>query len=182
MKVIDDVKKSLGTNILRSKIQKQTRDRSFFNFESAHSIGVLFDASHQESYLMVKYFIESLRTSKTEVHGLGYVLSHDALNFFPYHKGIDFFCIKDVKWQYEPKSAVVEKFYSHQMDIFIDLTFEDSLTLKYISGQANAKLKIGHGKEDDRDYDFVINMKQDKSLDNLLNQIKHYMSIIKIKK
>jgi len=181
MKVIDDVKKTLGLNILKSKIQKQIREKSFYNFESAHSIGVLFDASHQESYLMVKYFIESLRNSKTEVHGLGYVLSHDALNYFPYHKGIDFFCIKDVKWQYEPKSPVVAKFYSEPMEIFIDLTFEDSLTLKYISGQANAKLKIGHGEANDKSYDFVINMK-DQSLDNLLNQIKHYMSVMKIKK
>jgi hypothetical protein len=56
------------------------------------------------------------------------------------------------------------------------------LTLKYISGQANAKLKVGHGKPGDNFYDFVIDIKQGQSLDVLINQIKHYMSVMKVKK
>ena len=64
MNFIKSIKLKFGYYILRNRIKSSRRQKAFFNFDSAKSIGILFDASHQDSYLIAKSFMANLNKKK----------------------------------------------------------------------------------------------------------------------
>jgi len=163
-------------------MKQKKRERAFHNLESATSVGVIFDATRQETYTTSKQFIENLRNQNIDAVGIGYVKSIEALSYFPYHKGIDFFSISNKNWYLKPLNSNVESFSEKPLDMLIDLTMEEHLQLKYIVGLSNAKFKVGRGSINDRFYDFALDITEDAKLDYYLKQIKHYLSVMKKKK
>lgn len=179
MKLIDNIKQRLGESILHKKVKLQKRQRAFFNFDTARSVGIIFDATIQDSYLVAKSFMASLRRKKIDVYALGYVKNQEAIAYFPYHKGIDFFSIKNTNWHYKPSNPSVDQFYTRPFDMLIDLSLSDQLQLKYIIGLSKAKFKLGRDTHTDNFYDFVIRLDKHKSLEDYIEIINHYMSVIK---
>lgn len=159
-------------------MKKLRRQKSYYNFESARTIGVLFDATKQESYLIAKGFMASLTQKNIQVTALGYVRNKEAIGYFPFHQGIDFFSIKKRNWYLKPVNSNIDSFQREQFDMLIDLTFDDYLQLKYIVGLAKAKFKLGTQKDYTDLYDLVIEMKNS-NLKSYIDQIKHYLSVMK---
>ena len=156
------------------------RQRNFHNFSSAKSVGVLFDATHQNSYLAAKNLIKELRESSIDARGLGFVKNHDAINYFPYHPGIDFFSLKDVNWYLKPTDASVIEFYKTPFDILIDFTSSEFLPLQFIIGTSQAKMRVGmENKSYSSFYDFVFSGINNLTLNELLQNIKYYLKEIK---
>ncbi len=179
MNFIKRIKLKFGYYILKKKIKFSRRQKAFFNFDSAKSIGILFDASHQDSYLIAKSFMANLNNKKINVEALGYVKNKEAISYFPYHKGITFFSLKETNWFYKPNFSNIEDYTKKNFDILIDLSLADLLQIKFIIGLSTAKLKIGRGIVNQEFYDIIISVNQDKSLHEFIELINHYMSVLK---
>lgn len=179
MNFIQKIKLKFGFYILKKSIKQRKRQKAFFNFESAKSIGILFDASHQDSYLIAKSFMANLSKKSIKVEALGYVKTKEAISYFPFHQGITFFSIKETNWYFKPIDEVVNNYVNKNFDILIDLSLADLLQIKFIIALSNAKLKIGRGVANEEYYDIIISMAQDKSLKEFIELINHYMSVLK---
>jgi len=176
---ITNLKQKIGYYILRKGIKKSKRNKAFFNFDSAKAIGIIFDASHQDSYLIAKSFMADLNLKNIKVDALGYVKTKEAISYFPHHEGIFFFSIKETNWYGKLNYSEVDEFAKKSYDILIDLSMSDLLQIKFIIGLSAAKLKIGRGIDNQEFYDIIINIDQNKSLKEFIDLINHYMSVLK---
>lgn len=179
MKFVEDIKEKIGTHVLERKLRNQDRKPEFYNFDTAKSAGIIFNAMHQQSYITSKGFITSLRKRGMRVRGLGYVANQEAIEYFPMHDGIRFFSIRNNNWFLMPQNPDVQEFIDSNFDLLIDLTLKDLLPIKHIISVTNAKLKLGNNMDCLDLYDFLIDVKENDSLDFFLEQIKHYMDVIK---
>ncbi len=183
MKLFKKIRKNIGYWVLERRIKKIKRKRSFYNFNTARKIGVLFNATHQETYLKAKSFIASLRSRGIKVYGLGMVKNQEAIGYFPYQEDINFFAISKLNFIFHPVNSDAEAFINQPMDILIDLTQNDQLPLQYVSGLSIAHFKIGANSSGNSPYyDFVLNIGENKSLDFYLQQLEHYMGVLKVSK
>ncbi len=179
MSLLNRIKNRVGLFFLQRALRKQVRNRAFCNFDSAKTVGVLFDASHQESYMTTKAFIASLQQKRIDAKGLGYVATQEALEYFPAHENIQFFSLKANNWYFKPISNEAIDFITKKIDILIYLTMLDALQLKFIVGLADAKLKLGSRSTDLFYYDFIIDMKGKDNLRFYIGQVNHYLSTVK---
>ncbi|MCB0410113.1 MAG: hypothetical protein KDD29_07825, partial [Flavobacteriales bacterium] len=78
-----------------------------------------------------------------------------------------------------PTGTDVTNFIEKPFSILIDLNTEDCFPLEYISTLSKAKFKVGaNGNYRDEECDLTIDISQNKSLDYLIIQIKHYLKMI----
>jgi len=176
---ITNIKQKIGYYILRKNIKNSKRKKAFFNFDSAKTVGIIFDASHQDSYLIAKSFMANLDKKNIKVEAVGYVKTKEAISYFPHHEGIFFFSIKEANWYFKPSYQEIIEYSKKSFDILIDLSMSDLLQIKFIIGLSNARLKIGRGAENQEFYDIIINVDQNKSLKEFIDLINHYMSVLK---
>jgi len=165
--------------LLLRKIARISRKQRFVNLNNAQNVGVIFDATHQSLVLTSNKFIESLQQEGKKVTGLGYVDTKQAIGYFDEYKHLDFFWINDCNWFCKPKSVVVTDFCNSKFDLLIDLTSANIIQLKYIIGISQAQLKIGRDVINKNLYDFILKIGEDKKLSYYIEQIRHYLSIIK---
>ena len=165
--------------ILRLKMKSIKRDKAFFNFESAKTVGIIFDATHQDLYLKARSFIAALKKKGIKVKALGYVGSKEAITYFRPHESIEFFSINNSNWHYMPKNLEVKEFMNSEFDMLINLSLDEYIPLKYIIGLTNAKIKLGKYLKDIELYDFILQIEEGKSLDFYIKQLVHYMSVIR---
>ena len=179
MEFIDNLRKKVGYFILSRRIRKQQRQRSYNNFDSAKTVGIIFNATQQEAYITARNFMNLLTKQNIDVHALGYVKNQEAISYFPAQVGITFFSLKNLNWYYKPNNKAVDAFYEKPFDILIDLSLDVYLQVLHVVGLSRAKLKIGHGDVDSPYYDFILKFQPEKTLTYYIEQIRHYMSAIK---
>ncbi len=92
-------------------------------------------------------------------------------------KGINFYCKTDLNWYYKPKNKIIAQFVNHEFDILFDLSLKDYFTVNYTGSLSKASFKIGIQKENTYQ-DLTIDINKNKSIDYLIEQIKHYLNII----
>ena len=182
MKYFKNLRRKIGAFLVKRSLKAQTkRAISYNDLKSAKSIGILFDATHQERYFAAKNFIENLRNSQNSVLGLGFVTNHVGLTYFPQHDGIDFISLENTNWYFKPLDRNIDKFQNKNFDVFIDLNTEEVLQCQFIVASTKAKLRIGRGRPDNSFYDLLIDLKEGIQLDHYLNQIIYYMSKLQMK-
>lgn len=177
MKIVENIKEILAVKLLKSKASKLSRYKTFHNFDSAQTIGILFDATQQNKYLSAKAFMGYLKEKGIEVQGLGYVADKKMIGYFPYKRGVEYFSIDNLTFLKKPVNEQVNKFIRKKFDILIDLSIDEIFPVQYILGMSNAKFKIS------RDFsmnfsDFVLKASKQVSIDDYIEQLKHYMSAL----
>ncbi len=178
MNFIDKIRLNLGSSILRKRAKKLKRERGVFNFDSAKTIGVIFNATHQENFEVARKFIKELSDKGLKVNSLGFVDNKELLDFYAQQSGLKFFSKNNLNWYNKPKNPVVEEFTNKSFDILIDLSIEDYFPIQYIVGLSTSKFKVGRFSDKYSFYDFMIDIEKDKSFKFLIEQLKHYLNII----
>ena len=91
----------------------------------------------------------------------------------------DFVTLKDINWYYKPKGVPVDNFINEDFDVLIDLVTNDCLPMEFLQALAHARFKVGKYNEDKKDvYDLMINVKEVKNINYLIEQVHHYLTII----
>jgi hypothetical protein len=215
MKIIENTRTFLGEKSIRTFLRNKQRSVKACSLTEAKTIGILFNATHQVSFEVVKELVKDLSSKKNEIDVLGFVDSKQLIDHYLYRKGFDFFTRSQLNWYYKPVVENVQKFIEKPFDLLIDLSLDDPFPIHYIITCSQAKFKAGRYYEGQECLDFMIDMekeiaamnklkkdlekelkeKQSKNLDLekivdtkaqteiqlnfLINQLKHYLSLIK---
>ncbi len=178
MKKIDKIKQKLGHFLLRRNVSAVKRNKAFHNFDSAKTVGVIFNATKQESYLLAISFIEFLTSKNIEVLALGYGLTSEAIGYFRYRAGINFYTLDKTNWQGKPLDKSFDEFVQVPFDMLIDISLADIYSIYYIIGMSKAKCKIAASGFLLNFADLIIDVKNNRSPEFFIEQLKHYMLAI----
>ncbi len=154
-------------------------ERSMMNLADTRTIGILYVLNDVPDYELVERFVSRLQHERKEVKALGFVRNKVLISRFLPKLSYDFFSRKDVTWYHKPVHAKVRDFTQKEFDILIDLNLEDFFPLRYISGLSRAKCRVGRYSESNMAfYDLMIEPKPGISMNEYIEQIHHYLSVI----
>ncbi len=215
MKIIENTKAYMGKRAISSYLRDAKRELKAVNLHKAKTIGILFDATQQSSFEIVKEMVKDLTTRENSIEVLGYVDSKQMIDQYLYRKGFEFFTRNQLNWYYKPMPGVIDAFIKKPFDILIDLSLDNPFPIKYIMTCSQAKFKAGRFSKDNEYLDLMIDIekeneamkdiRQELEKDNaknkssnkevekiinskiqheiqlnfLINQLMHYLSIIK---
>lgn len=178
MKIVDNIKLKIAYFLLKRKLKDFFREKSFNNFESAKTVGLICNAQNQKTYDFAKQFAVYLTSYDIQVSAIGFIEGDAVLDAFSYQKGFTFIAKKDFNWLGVPQGEILDSFLAKRFDILINLVIEDSYTVDYIASLSLAKFKVGRLSENDY-YDLTIDISMNNRLDFFISQVKHYLSVIK---
>ena len=175
MQLLMNLRRKAHFYFLRKELKFHEVPRKVVNLSHAREIGILFDASDTDRTAIVNSFADALRKERKKVVLLGfYDFPKPALNVnFPS------FNRKSVNWHFEPNGALVEEFIARKFDILINAYIDESLPLEYVSAFSQASFRVGHyDKQKTYAYDFMIDMKGDRDLRKLTEQVRYYIEMV----
>ncbi len=178
MRFIEDIKQKVGKWVFQRELRINKRTKEVCNLSSAKSIGVLYDATNEEGIKSIQPFISYFFNLKKDVKALGYVNSKDLSYYHVPKLQYDFFYKKDLNWYYKPQNYLIDNFVKKEYDILINLCDSSVIPIKYLVASSIAHFKIGIYQENYEIYDLMISLKEDKSLEKLMEEIKHYINLI----
>lgn len=160
---------------LKRKLKAHHMEHRATNLSEATDIGILFDASDPDKISIINTFADSLKRDRKKIVLLGfYNAPKKAINF-----NFSYFNKKNLNWHLEPQGDVVEEFIGRKFDILINAYIGENLPLEYVSSMSEASFRIGSfEKEKTYAYDFMIDLKGENNLQQLMNQYRHFLEML----
>jgi len=169
----------IGKYFFNKELLKLSQNHKMINLEEAKRIGILYTLDDVPAYNLVSGFVSQLQHDHKEVKALGYVRDKSLISRFLPKLSYDYFSKKDINWFFIPIHSKVKDFIGKEFDILIDLSLQDTFTLKYISGLSRAFCRVGKYSEENTDYyDLLFDVKATLSLNDYIKQITHYLTVI----
>ena len=178
MRFIEDFKQKVGKWVFQRELQTNSRIKEVCNLDDAKSIGILYDATSEQQIKIIKPFVTYFFDLRKDVKALGYVNAKELSYCHTPKLQYDFFYQKDLNWYYKPQNYIIDNFITKEYDILINLCDSSAIPIKYLVASSIAHFKIGIYEEDYEIYDLMISLKEDKSIEKLMNEIKHYIKLI----
>ncbi|MDA3882819.1 MAG: hypothetical protein PF481_06020 [Bacteroidales bacterium] len=183
MKKIGYIRELFGSMLLPFKSKKIERSTRVHNLSSAQKIGVIFDASDQDTHKAVVQFVDTLiHTHNIKVDTLAFIQKRELLTAFQDQTGFHYFSKKDFNMFGIAKSHYIINFITTKYDIVIDLSLEDAYPFNYITALSHAEYIVGRFTEEQKNHDLMIDIRKDTQIDFFLSQILIYLSMIQVSK
>ncbi len=170
-----------GLTILRKRSAATKRNGNSFSFAKAVRIGILWDATHENSFIALSAFIKKMTETGKRVEVLAWIPGKevpDRLTGLSYMK---FLRTKDLGLTYIPKSADARAFMERKLDLLIDINPARVFPLTYIATLSNSPMKVGVDISSDSEqapYDLMIQAGRVPDIAAFLEQAVHYLSLI----
>ncbi len=182
MEILKKIKHSIARYYLKNKLKKNTRERRLISLKDAKDIGILYLFTNEQDYMAISKLVKLLQDQNKRVKALGFVKQKHLTKRFLPKLSYDFFSQKDINWYGKPSNIFIKDFIEKDFDIIIDMSLQDNYPLQYISAVSKARLKVGRFGENNSDiYDVMIQNKKNTRLDKYINEVYHYLSILKPK-
>jgi len=178
VKIFSKLRSSYGEKNLIKKSRGLIRNKHAQNFNTAKTIGILFDAGIPDSLKLVKEFGKYLSEHHIHCSYLGYVNSEEISSNLLFHDNINIFCNKGLDFFFRPSHPDALDFMAKKFDILIDLTIIIHYPTKYISILSPSVFKVGKYSEENGYLDLMIDIHSKPELGYLIEQIKYYVSIL----
>jgi hypothetical protein len=177
--VFKKIRTKIGHHYLLKEQAHLDRTLRLMNLEQAKRIGILYALDDIPDYDKVSKFVSELQHDHKEVKALGFVRNKNLITRFLPKLSFDFFSIGDISWFYRPIHKKLKDFIDKEFDLLIDLSVYENFPLIYIAGLSHSFCKVGRFSEENSNYyDFMIDLKPSASLEDYLEQIRHYLTII----
>jgi ABC-type uncharacterized transport system substrate-binding protein len=170
--------------LLHREIQrrKRTNIRSF-SFENIKSIGILYDATDDHDFELVKAYTRNLMSHSKEVVALGFYGENELPAKRLMKLGLDFFAKKALNWKMRPSNPIVNNFIGKSFDVLILLNTHRCIPLVYAAMESKASFKIGRFESGLTGLlDFMVKDEGKTTMKDLLNHVNHYLMLIKNEK
>jgi len=179
VKKIDNIINRISKLIQKRRIKLVKRNLQFNNFETANSIGILFNVEDDIYFKKIKIYIDTFLNTDKKVFALGFVKNKEDIGQkYLYRKGVDFYSKSDINIFGKVKNSSVTDFINETPDILINLSFENNFCVEYVFSLSRANFKIS-GLDKCEHSDLRIDNKNNKDLDFLTNQIDNYLKKLK---
>ncbi|MBT8196221.1 MAG: hypothetical protein KJO64_07325 [Bacteroidia bacterium] len=172
-------RQNIATWFLNRKIKKQNRVAKAVGFNDAKKIGILYDATKEDNYQLVKKMVEGIRSEHKEVVAMGFINAKSLPRNRYIKLGLDFFTKKNLNWYKKPVGPTIDNFVKENFDVLINLNIENAYPLRYLAAATKASFKIGRFNNSNSGYcDFMLQVEKKTGLDGLIDQSMHYLKII----
>lgn len=160
---------------LQNRLRAEPTERRPGDFQSATSVGILFDAAQNGAYEIVRLYEEELKKQGKKVDLLGYIDDKGRHNDYDFKH----FNQKDLNWFFQPKSPLVQQFMNKPFDILVCLFTEDLKPLEHVSALSKAQMRVGVFREGKTHcFDLMIDTSNHKDLRDLIRQMDQYLKIV----
>jgi len=143
------------------------------------NIGIIYYFEDEKEYKIISDFVRYLQEEHKIVKALGYAPDKIIPHYFYPKIFFDIFLQTDVnKWTGIPNKQCVKDFIDTEYDLLIDLSLNNIFPLDYIGILSKAKFKVGkYDNTRKKYYDMMIDIKNNKDLRYLIEQIIQYIKI-----
>ena len=172
------LKLSIGLSRLRKHSKNTVRKKMVHNLESARSIGIICFATTNNGLDNAMHFANFLNEKKIITSILVFCPLKEVPQNFLLRKNVKVFTKKELNWYGRPNQPIVEQFINEDFDILIDLSLQEIFPLRWVSTLSQAKFKVGTLGYFGNPNDLTISLKNEKSEEYLISQIKHYLNLI----
>ena len=147
--------------------------------QSAKHIGILFDTTKKENNSIVGNFYTDLKNQGYKVSAAGWYEGLDIPKKPLNTLNVIYFSELDSNWKGIPQTHKISEFFKQKFDILFVLTQSEKLQVQYISSLSPASFKVG-AKGNHAEYlDFMIDLKENASIKDLIQDSITYLSEIK---
>lgn len=174
MSLIKNIRSSFYKKALEQKLKAKTgAGRQVVSFESARTIGLLFEATELKERDIALDYASNLKKRGKKVRLLGFFDNKlDNPNFtFPH------FNRKNIDWAQRPTGEEVEAFLKQPFDIFINLATKTNLQTEYIAALTNAPLRVGPYTDQTACYELMIDLAGAKTLEAFIEEMERILKI-----
>jgi hypothetical protein len=179
----EQLRYKISNFLLQREIRNSNRQAAVIPFSDAKSIGILYDATQDQDYELIKNYVKDLRGYSKDVLALGYYNRKELPATRLMKLGLDFFTQKALNWKLKPNHPIVTNFMNREFDILICMNLDRSIPIRYISSMTKAKFKIGKYDPDcARIFDFMIKVEDNSDMRILIEQVNHYLKLIRNEK
>lgn len=179
MEFTRNLKRKAGKYILSKKLKQFSRVRQMHTLKTAQNAGVIITPTDQESFELIKKFINFLSGKNIKVFILGYVDDKKIPENFLFWKGINLFSRTDLNWAGIPESSAVKDFIEQPFDMLIDLSLQGHFPVQYITALSRSSFKIGRfGSKNQNSYDLMFELKEEASLAEYIEHLIHYLNLL----
>jgi hypothetical protein len=167
----------IANYLFHREMKNHKRVQKSVPFSEAKTIGILYDATTERDYELVKKFVKEIRDQHKDVLALGYYDKKELPDTRFVKLGLDFFTKKHLNWHLKPHHHGIHNFINAEFDILINLAIEKNFPLKYIFAKTKARFKIGrYEKINARYYDMMIHTDENVSLGKFIELVVHYLN------
>lgn len=170
--MIDNLIYRKSISSLNKRVKSLKRNKTVHNLTTARSIGIVFQAKTRDDLLPVKSLMERFMKQNINVRAMGYhgakevpaLLQNEA---YP----MELFCKNETNWYHQPTSEKVLRFAREELDILIDLSFDEVLSLRWLTTLSMAKFKVGALNYHQNPFDLILTIDKKNGLSYLCEQV-----------
>lgn len=179
MGFIDNIQNKLAKFFI-NKAEGPERTIKSINLKDAKSVGIVYNASNDETRDLVKRYVKFLRDYKIKTLAIGCFEEKELpLDVNPSLE-FDFITKKDLNLHLEPTGVVANNFTEEEFDILIDTSTKETLTIQYLVLKSKASFKVGAQKLSYSSlFDLTIVLKPEEGPRQLMKNIDRYLHVIK---
>ena len=179
----EQLRYKISNYLLQQEIRNLNRQVSVIPFSEAKNIGILYEATHDKDYELIKNYVKDLRSYSKDVLALGYYNRKELPETRYIKLGLDFFTLKSLNWKMKPNHPIVTNFMNREFDILICMNLDRSIPIRYVSSHTKARFKIGrYDPVCAKIFDFMIKVEDKPDLRIMIEQVNHYLKLIKNEK
>lgn len=176
--MLESIRSALYKKSLHRVLATQKRHRQAHNFSSAKKIGILFDATTEQTRHEVMTYAAQLVDREKSVRMFGYFKTKQP----PESHAFNFFYQKETTWINVPKSEKAKSFAEEHFDLLIYLDPEECLPLEWLAASSQAAMKVGYATTRPNDFDLLLETPGDKGLPYFIEQLHLYLDKIVLTK
>ena len=180
MELFRNLRIKAGKSMLAGKYARKKRKPSYTNFKSIKSIGLVWDASRPEEFLLLSRFHQRMANLNIELKIFGFFPGKVLPNQFTAIRYLT--CLKknEVDFFFRPTSHEATSFIERNFDVLIDINFQKLFPLVYMTTLSQAGLKVGltDAEPENAPFDLMISLKKPMNLENYLEQVIFYLDMI----
>jgi hypothetical protein len=180
MSISKKIRVKLGNFRFLNEVKNLKRRPEVVGFTEAKKIGLLYDATDQYNFEVVKAYVKNVRNQQKDILALGYVDKKQLPQNQFAQFGIDFFTRKQLNWQMIPTTTIVRNFINEKFDILINLNNGKCFPLQYIAAVSQARFRVGRfDKKNVQCYDMMIDTKGEPGIKDFIEEVENYLRQIK---
>lgn len=176
--MLESLRIALFNKTLRRVLATQKRRRQAHNFQSAKTIGILFDATSEKTRHEVMDYARQLVERGKSLRLFGYFKTKQP----PEGHAFNFFYQKETTWTGIPKSEKALAFAKEKFDLLIYLDPEECHPLEWVAASSQAAMKVGYATDRPNDFDLLLETPADKGLRFFIEQLHLYLDKIVLSK
>jgi hypothetical protein len=168
--MFNKIRAALFDRALRSQLAEPHRKRIAHSFDSAQSIGLLFDATEESKRHEAVECAKNLEKSGKRVRLLGFFNHKQPASTTQF----DAFTLKETSWIGTPTSDKALMFAQQAFDLLLCYNPSECTPMEWIAAHSKASMKVGAATERPHDFDLQLEIPATRGLSYFIEQFQVY--------